>query len=215
MPSSTDLRRSVSAHRLLWPPQQGWLKNYRAYAGGKMRTGAEMVDYVATNYSISPRLLLAVLEYQGGALTQPEFPPANICLDSAAHFTKPLIFNWSLRRTPSTTDTTVGAPVNSPNLNCSMKRSSDLTPGKTPGRLRSNIISPDSIPGQSTTPPSDPTGWREYTKPFSAIRGLIHLFSSRAVSNNLSCVSPSSLVTSGHTRVVRIPAGVQVNLSPQ
>ena len=53
----------------------GWLRNYRVYAGEKMRTGAEAVDYVATNYSISPRLLLALLEYQSGALTRPE-PPA-------------------------------------------------------------------------------------------------------------------------------------------
>jgi LasA protease len=52
----------------------GWLKEYRAYAGGKNRNGAEIVEYVATNYSISPRLLLAVLEYQGSALTQPEPP---------------------------------------------------------------------------------------------------------------------------------------------
>ena len=52
----------------------GWLKNYRVYAGEKMRTGAEAVDYVATNYSISPQLLLALLEYQSGALTQPNFP---------------------------------------------------------------------------------------------------------------------------------------------
>jgi murein DD-endopeptidase MepM/ murein hydrolase activator NlpD len=52
----------------------GWLKNYRVYAGDKTRTGAEAVDYVATNYSVSPRLLLALLEYQTGALTQPEIP---------------------------------------------------------------------------------------------------------------------------------------------
>jgi len=52
----------------------GWLKNYRTYAGGKMRSGAEVVDYVATNYSVSPRFLLAILEYQSGALTQPEIP---------------------------------------------------------------------------------------------------------------------------------------------
>ncbi len=52
----------------------GWLKDYRVYAGGRNRSGAEMVDYVAQNYSISPRLLLALLEYQGGALTQPERP---------------------------------------------------------------------------------------------------------------------------------------------
>jgi murein DD-endopeptidase MepM/ murein hydrolase activator NlpD len=48
----------------------GWLKEYRAYAGGEYRTGAEIVDYVATNFSISPRLLLALLEYKAGALTQ-------------------------------------------------------------------------------------------------------------------------------------------------
>ena len=52
----------------------GWLKDYRAYAGGKNRTGAEIIDYVSTNYSVSPRLLLAILEYQGGALSQPEIP---------------------------------------------------------------------------------------------------------------------------------------------
>lgn len=40
-----------------------------------MRTGAEAVDYIAQNYSVSPQLLLALLEYQAGALTQSE-PPA-------------------------------------------------------------------------------------------------------------------------------------------
>lgn len=58
----------------------GWLKDYRAYAGGKNRTGAEIVDYVSTNYSISPRLLLAILEYQSGALTQPEQPATKYIL---------------------------------------------------------------------------------------------------------------------------------------
>jgi LasA protease len=53
----------------------GWLKNYRVYAGEKTRTGAEAVDYIAQNYSVSPQLLLALLEYQSGALTQPA-PPA-------------------------------------------------------------------------------------------------------------------------------------------
>ncbi len=56
--------------------QNGWWKHYRAYVAGKIRTGAELVDYIATNYSINPRLLLAILEYQGGALTQ-EAPPTN------------------------------------------------------------------------------------------------------------------------------------------
>lgn len=52
----------------------GWLKTYRTYAGDAWRTGPELVDFVATNYSVSPRLLLALLEYQGGALTQPQPP---------------------------------------------------------------------------------------------------------------------------------------------
>ena len=49
----------------------GWLKYYRVYAGDETRTGAEAIDYVAQNYSVSPQLLLALLEYQTGALTQP------------------------------------------------------------------------------------------------------------------------------------------------
>lgn len=53
----------------------GWLKDYRVYAGERMRTGAEAVDYIAQNYSVSPQLLLTLLEYQTGALTDPE-PPA-------------------------------------------------------------------------------------------------------------------------------------------
>ena len=58
----------------------GWLKNYRVYAGDKWRTGHEMVDYIATNYSISPRLLMAVLEYQAGALSNPELPTTKYIL---------------------------------------------------------------------------------------------------------------------------------------
>ena len=54
--------------------QPGWLKDYRAYSGVGWLSGAEMVDYVAINYSINPRLLLAILENQGGALTQTEPP---------------------------------------------------------------------------------------------------------------------------------------------
>ncbi len=64
----------------------GWLKNYRVYTGGSMRTGAEIVDYAAANYSISPRLLLALLEYQGGALTQPEPPTSRFLLGFRRNF---------------------------------------------------------------------------------------------------------------------------------
>lgn len=49
----------------------GWLKYYREYAADAQRSGAGIIDLVARNYSVSPRLLLALLEYQAGALTQP------------------------------------------------------------------------------------------------------------------------------------------------
>lgn len=55
----------------------GWLKSYEQYAGNKQRTGAEIVEYVATNFSISPRLLITLLEYQLEALSNP-VPPKYI-----------------------------------------------------------------------------------------------------------------------------------------
>ncbi|MEN8171972.1 MAG: LysM domain-containing protein, partial [Chloroflexota bacterium] len=53
----------------------GWLRDYREYAAGENRTGAQIVDYVAGKFSVSPRLLLALLEYQTGALSQSNIPP--------------------------------------------------------------------------------------------------------------------------------------------
>jgi hypothetical protein len=55
------------------PPTAG-SKTIARTRAARIRTGAELVEYVAINYSISPRLLLALLEYQSGALTQPEPP---------------------------------------------------------------------------------------------------------------------------------------------
>lgn len=52
----------------------GWLNGYVEYAAGDNRTSAEIIDLVATNFSVSPRLLLALLEYQAGGLTQPDLP---------------------------------------------------------------------------------------------------------------------------------------------
>jgi LysM repeat protein len=57
--------------------QPGWLKNYSALAGGVTRQGGDLINYVATDFSISPRLLLAVAEYQAGALSQPVLDKAN------------------------------------------------------------------------------------------------------------------------------------------
>jgi LasA protease len=48
----------------------GWLHDYVEYASGKNRSGAEIVDLVAENFSVSPRLLLALLEYQTGGVSQ-------------------------------------------------------------------------------------------------------------------------------------------------
>ncbi|MFN7035381.1 MAG: LysM peptidoglycan-binding domain-containing M23 family metallopeptidase [Bellilinea sp.] len=57
--------------------QPGWFKDYSFYLGKQDRRGGEMIQYVATEYSISPRLLLAIIEYQTGALSQPQ-PAVNI-----------------------------------------------------------------------------------------------------------------------------------------
>jgi LysM repeat protein len=54
--------------------QPGWLKDYQEYAADANRSGAQIVDYVALKFSVSPRLLLALLDYQAGALSQPEIP---------------------------------------------------------------------------------------------------------------------------------------------
>lgn len=51
--------------------QPGWLKTYTTYIGDRNRRGGEVIQYVATEYSISPRFLLALVEYQTGALSQP------------------------------------------------------------------------------------------------------------------------------------------------
>jgi murein DD-endopeptidase MepM/ murein hydrolase activator NlpD len=53
----------------------GWLKDFRMWAGDANRTGAEIVDLVGLNYSLNPQVLLALLEYQTGALSQP-VPPS-------------------------------------------------------------------------------------------------------------------------------------------
>lgn len=62
--SGFNTKTFIAAH-------SGWLPGYSAWAFKGTRTAAEIVDYVATQYSISPKLLLALLEYQGGALSNP------------------------------------------------------------------------------------------------------------------------------------------------
>ena len=53
----------------------GWLKDYSTYVADANRSGANIVDYVAHYYSVSPRLVLALLEYQAKALSEPVLDP--------------------------------------------------------------------------------------------------------------------------------------------
>ncbi|MEW5870532.1 MAG: LysM peptidoglycan-binding domain-containing protein [Chloroflexota bacterium] len=63
-----DTSQFVAAH-------PGWLRDYSDYVADANRTGAEIIDYVAHYWSVSPRLLLALLEYQAGALSNPVLSP--------------------------------------------------------------------------------------------------------------------------------------------
>jgi hypothetical protein len=58
--------------------QPGWLNGYIEYAFDNNRSSAEIVDYVAQQFSVSPRLLLAILEYQAGGLSQLAQPAAGV-----------------------------------------------------------------------------------------------------------------------------------------
>ncbi len=49
----------------------GWLKRYRTYVSGQNMDAVEAINWVADNYSVNPKLLLALIEYQTGALTNP------------------------------------------------------------------------------------------------------------------------------------------------
>jgi hypothetical protein len=57
--------------------QPGWFKDYQQFAGEEQRNGGEIVEYISSRFSISPRVLLTLLEYQTGALSNP-FPPDNL-----------------------------------------------------------------------------------------------------------------------------------------
>jgi murein DD-endopeptidase MepM/ murein hydrolase activator NlpD len=63
-----DTAQFIAAH-------PGWISTYREYADGADRSAAEIVNLVALKFSLSPRLLLALLEYQSGALTDPDPAP--------------------------------------------------------------------------------------------------------------------------------------------
>lgn len=60
--------------------QGGYLNSYREAVGSFTRSGAEVVEQVARDNSINPRLLLAFLEYASGWVTQPQTPTGNAYL---------------------------------------------------------------------------------------------------------------------------------------
>lgn len=70
----------------------GWLNKYRVYAYDGWRMGPELVAYIGMSYSVSPRLLLAILEYRFQALSDPNMP-ANV-EQNLLGYTEP--FNESL-----------------------------------------------------------------------------------------------------------------------
>lgn len=62
--SAFDIAAFVSAH-------PGYLRDYRETIDGESHTGAQIVADIATRFSVNPRLLLALLEYRGGWLSNP------------------------------------------------------------------------------------------------------------------------------------------------
>jgi len=50
--------------------QGGYLAKYREEVGERSLSGVKIVERVAKEFSVNPRLLLAILEYQGGWVTQ-------------------------------------------------------------------------------------------------------------------------------------------------
>lgn len=52
----------------------GFLNTYREQVGGTWVGGAEIVELVAQNNSVNPRLLLAIVEHRSGWLTDPQRP---------------------------------------------------------------------------------------------------------------------------------------------
>jgi LasA protease len=56
--------------------QGGYLADYSQDINGETLTGTQIVEFVAQSYSVNPRLLLAMLEYRGGWVTDPS--PQNV-----------------------------------------------------------------------------------------------------------------------------------------
>lgn len=56
----------------------GVLHRYRQFIDGVEFSGSEIVQRVGEEYSVNPRLLIGLIEYQAGWLTSPESPPERL-----------------------------------------------------------------------------------------------------------------------------------------
>lgn len=74
--------------------QPGYLKQHREQVDQEFVSGADIISRVATEYSVNPKLLLALLEYQSGWLSDPN--PATSSLDYPMNF--PETFRMGLFR---------------------------------------------------------------------------------------------------------------------
>ncbi|HKZ55567.1 MAG TPA: hypothetical protein VJ123_08820 [Anaerolineales bacterium] len=70
-PSVTDFDIEVFVNS-----QGGFLGQYREYVSRRTRNGAEVVQLVARDNSVNPHILLAILEFHSGWVTDPRQPPA-------------------------------------------------------------------------------------------------------------------------------------------
>jgi murein DD-endopeptidase MepM/ murein hydrolase activator NlpD len=57
--------------------KNGYLSGYQEEVDEEMMTSAEIIELASRNYSVNPRLLLAIVEYQSGWVTQPEAQISN------------------------------------------------------------------------------------------------------------------------------------------
>jgi LasA protease len=62
-----DLAAFIASH-------PGYLRTMSAFVNGSQRTSAQTIQYVAEQYSINPRLFLALMEWRTGALSQADVP---------------------------------------------------------------------------------------------------------------------------------------------
>jgi hypothetical protein len=107
----------------------GWLKDYVEYAAGETRSGAEIINYIARDYSISPRVLLAVADQLGGALSDPALPEDSLTYPLGYRI-KDCIGSSSGWLTVSITGITAGAMGIWLNLNCMTAPSNVPTRGR-------------------------------------------------------------------------------------